>query len=59
MSKALRVGDKALVSKAFTEEEVFQYANISTDKNPLHLDIAFGEDARVFHKQDVQRTGFR
>ena len=52
MSKALRLGDKALVSKAFTEEEVFQYANISTDKNPLHLDIAFGE-ASIFGQRIV------
>ena len=38
MDKILKVGDKALLSKAFTEEEVFQFTNISSDKNPIHLD---------------------
>ena len=38
MDKTLKVGDKALLSNAFTEEEVFQFANISSDKNPIHLD---------------------
>jgi enoyl-CoA hydratase len=53
MDKTLKVGDKALLSKAFTEEEVFQFANISSDKNPLHLDKAFGESSifgqRIVH----------
>jgi acyl dehydratase len=43
MSNTLRVGDKALLSKAFTEEEVFRFADISGDRNPLHLDKDFGE----------------
>ena len=41
MTKKLQVGDKATLSKMFTEEEVFQFAEISTDKNPLHLDKDF------------------
>ena len=53
MDKTLKVGDKALLSKAFTEEEVFQFANISSDKNPIHLDKAFGESSifgqRIVH----------
>ena len=52
MSNTLKVGDKALLSKAFTEEEVFQFANISTDKNPLHLDKNFG-GASVFGQRIV------
>jgi acyl dehydratase len=52
MDKALKVGEKALLSKAFTEEEVFQFANVSTDKNPLHLDKDFGE-ASVFGQRIV------
>ena len=43
MGKTLKVGDKAFLSKAFTEEEVIQFAEISTDKNPLHLDEEFGQ----------------
>jgi acyl dehydratase len=52
MDKALKVGEKALLSKAFTEEEVFQFANVSTDKNPLHLDKDFGE-ASIFGQRIV------
>jgi hypothetical protein len=52
MDKTLKVGDKALLSKAFTEEEVFQFANISSDKNPIHLDKAFGE-ASIFGQRIV------
>ena len=42
MIKNLKVGDRASLQKTFTEEEVFQFAEISTDKNPLHLDKEFG-----------------
>lgn len=52
MGNTLKVGDKALLSKAFTEEEVFQFANLSTDKNPLHLDSNFGE-ASIFGRRIV------
>lgn len=52
MDNTLRIGDKALLRKAFTEDEVFQFANISADKNPLHLDKDFGE-ASVFGQRIV------
>ena len=52
MSNTLKVGDKAVLSRSFTEEEVFQFANISTDKNPLHLDKDFG-GASVFGQRIV------
>ena len=52
MDKTLKVGDKALLSKAFAEEEVFKFANISSDKNPIHLDKAFGE-ASIFGQRIV------
>lgn len=52
MGNTLRIGDKALLRKAFTEDEVFQFANISADKNPLHLDKDFGE-ASVFGQRIV------
>lgn len=38
MAKALEVGDKASLSKAFTEEDVVSFASLSTDTNPIHLD---------------------
>ncbi|MFC1843297.1 MaoC family dehydratase [Thermodesulfobacteriota bacterium] len=52
MNKTLNVGDKASLSKAFSEEEVLQFANISADKNPLHLDRDFGE-ASIFGQRIV------
>lgn len=33
-----KVGDKASTKKAFTEEDVKLFAELSTDKNPVHLD---------------------
>jgi acyl dehydratase len=52
MNNELRIGDKASLSKIFTEEEVFQFADISTDKNPLHLDEEFGR-ASIFGQRVV------
>jgi len=53
MGKAFKVGEKVSLSKAFTEEEVFRFAEISTDKNPLHLDKGFGKSSifgqRIVH----------
>jgi acyl dehydratase len=52
MTKTLQVGDKVSLSKAFTEEEVFQFSETSTDKNPLHLDKEFGA-ASIFGERIV------
>jgi enoyl-CoA hydratase len=53
MGKTLRIGDRATLSKTFTEEEVCCFAEISTDKNPLHLDKDFGKTSifgqRIVH----------
>jgi len=47
MSHILQIGQKASVTKTFSEEEVFQFAELSLDKNPLHLDKNFGQ-ASIF-----------
>ena len=52
MDKTIQLGDKAFISKAFTEQEVFRFAEISTDKNPLHLDKDFGR-ASIFGRRIV------
>jgi acyl dehydratase len=52
MDKNPMIGDKASLSKAFTEEEVYQFAEISTDKNPIHLDKDFGK-ASIFGERIV------
>lgn len=46
----MKVGDNASLSKAFTEEEVFRFAEISTDRNPLHLDRDFGRKSIFGHR---------
>jgi len=53
MKKNLKVGNRASLSKVFTEEDVIQFANISTDTNPIHLDKNFAAGSvfgqRVVH----------
>ncbi len=41
MSKELKIGDSASITRAFTDADVRQYAELSTDRNPVHLDDAF------------------
>ena len=43
MNSKLKVGDKATLSKAFTKNEVEQFAKISLDDNPIHLDREYAE----------------
>ncbi len=43
MSSKLKIGDKAILSKAFVEKEVELFAEISTDDNPIHLDQKYAE----------------
>jgi enoyl-CoA hydratase len=43
MNGKLKVGDKAALSKAFTESEVEHFAKISLDDNPIHLDREYSE----------------
>lgn len=48
----MKVGDKASLSKAFTEDEVVRFSMISTDTNPIHLDKNFAGSS-VFGKRIV------
>ena len=52
MGITLKVGDKASLDKTFSEAEVFRFAELSTDKNPLHLDKEFGRSS-VFGRRVV------
>jgi acyl dehydratase len=52
MKKNLKVGNRASLSKVFTEEDVMQFANISADNNPIHLDERFAA-ASVFGQRIV------
>ncbi|MCP4745781.1 MAG: MaoC family dehydratase [Desulfobacteraceae bacterium] len=41
MKKDLKVGDSVSISKVFSDLEVRQFAEISGDTNPIHLDEAY------------------
>lgn len=53
MSKVIKVGDTASITRAFSEEDVRLYAELSTDKNPVHLDAEFAANTpfgeRIVH----------
>jgi enoyl-CoA hydratase len=52
MKKKMKVGDKASLSKVFTEEDVIKFSEISTDTNPIHLDESYASST-VFGKRIV------
>ena len=52
MKRDLKLGDRASLSKAFTEEEVARFADISRDMNPIHVDKEFAE-ASIFGQRIV------
>lgn len=52
MKRTLTLGEKASLTKAFTEEEVAQFAAISGDRNPIHLDAEFAKTS-VFGQRIV------
>ena len=41
MKMDMKIGDRVSLSKVFTEEDVKQFATISTDTNPIHLDESY------------------
>ena len=43
----LRVGMSATISKAFSDQDVLLYAQLSTDDNPLHLHEEFARRTRA------------
>ena len=43
---ALNVGDSAEVSKTITDEDVRAFAELTGDRNPVHLDEAFASATR-------------
>ena len=44
--RVLHVGDKAILTKTFTEQDVVTFSEISGDKNPVHLDESFASQTR-------------
>lgn len=53
MSKVLNIGDTAQLSRAFSDADVRQYAELSGDHNPVHLDAEFAAqtqfEQRIVH----------
>ena len=41
MARELKVGDSATIRRLFTEEDVRQFADLSMDHNPIHLDAEY------------------
>jgi len=53
MGKKLAIGDRASITTTFTAEDVDRFAELSHDKNPIHLDEAAAAESifgqRVVH----------
>ena len=49
----IKIGDRVSLSKVFTEEDVIQFASLSKDTNPIHLDDSYAADSvfgtRIVH----------
>ena len=52
MNNKFKIGDRATLSKAFTEHEVEQFSKLSLDDNPVHLDQGYAENT-VFGQRIV------
>ena len=50
--KELKLGDSSEIKKAFTEQDVMGFAEISTDFNPAHVDKEYASKT-MFKKQIV------
>ena len=47
----LKIGDSAEIKKQFTESDVNLFAELSLDKNPIHLDDAYAKNS--FFKEKI------
>jgi acyl dehydratase len=46
----MNLGDNASITKAFSEDDVISFAEITGDKNPIHLDEEFASTTRFKHR---------
>jgi len=50
MATTLNIGDNASITRSFTEQDVIDYAELSGDKNPAHLDAAYAAETQFKHR---------
>jgi acyl dehydratase len=50
MTKQIKVGDQASLTRTITAEMVVAYADLIGDHNPVHLDEAFAATTRFGHR---------
>ena len=50
MTTILKIGDSASITRSFTEQDVIDYAELSGDKNPAHLDAAYAAETQFKHR---------
>ena len=42
----IKIGDEALISKRFTDEDLLKFSELSGDKNPIHLNDEYAKQSR-------------
>ncbi len=50
MNKVIKIGESATISRKFTEDDVIQYAELSTDRNSIHLDEEYAAKTQFKHR---------
>jgi phosphate acetyltransferase len=48
--ESITVGDKGTFEKVITEKDIFQFADVSGDFNPLHIDEEYAKKSRFGHR---------
>lgn len=50
MSTTLKIGDSASITRSFTEQDVIEFAKLTGDNNPAHLDAAYAAKTQFKHQ---------
>lgn len=51
MTTTLKIGDSASITRSFSEQDVIDYARLTGDNNPVHLDVEYA--AQTQFKQRI------
>ncbi len=52
MIENIKAGDKVSITKSFSEDDVMQFAKLSSDDNPIHVDAEYAKSS-VFRQRIV------